>query len=64
MKCEKHPDTDLEIRKGKRNQKFVVCPKCKPNESKPDTKPADQPATTPEQKKNEQRPWYDRSIFG
>lgn len=66
-KCKKHPATDLEIRTGKRNQNFVVCPECervkKPKETKPDSKPAaTAPAKDPEQKKNDH--WFDRSIFG
>jgi hypothetical protein len=60
--CKKHPNTQLQIRKGKRNQNFVVCPECKPLEtSKPKESTPLAPVT---EKHNEPRkPWWDRSLF-
>jgi ribosomal protein L34E len=68
--CKKHPNTELVIRQGKRNQNFVVCPECRPELSA--AKKTDPPATQPaEEKKNgkqptetePRRPWYDRPIL-
>ena len=67
--CKKHPNTELVIRQGKKNQNFVACPECRPELSaaKKTDPPAKQPA---EEKKNGQqkpesgsRPWYDRPIL-
>lgn len=63
--CKKHPTVKLEIRQGKRNQNFVVCPECKPAPgATPKTTP---PAAAPAEQKqngNESVPWYDRKLFG
>lgn len=66
--CTKHPETEMIIRRGKRKQRFVVCPKCKPdpNAATPKTDP---PAAPAAEKKNGKEkpagvPWYDRPLFG
>lgn len=66
--CKKHPNTELVIRQGKRNQNFVVCPECKPD-LKAALPKADPPASTPAaEKKNGKQPagvpWYDRIVIG
>jgi hypothetical protein len=67
--CTKHPDTEMVIRRGKRKQRFVVCPKCKPDPN-PATPKTDPPAAPAAEKKNgkELAPavvaWYDRIIIG
>lgn len=67
--CKKHPTVEMVIRKGKRNQNFVVCPECKPDPSTATkTAPANEPPA--DEKKNGKqppesgrRPWYDRPIL-
>ena len=59
--CKKHPETQLEIRKGKRNGHFVVCPECQKAKGKPEPepkKPEPTPARAPEQKKNADNFWW------
>jgi hypothetical protein len=65
----KHPNTELEIRQGKRKQNFVVCPDCKPEAAAAPA--AAKPATAekkngdaPENGSGKERRWFDRQIFG
>lgn len=63
--CKKHPNTKLVIRKGKRNQNFVVCPECKPGTAGTAAPSKKEPAPTPAapEKKNQHTPWYDRPLI-
>jgi hypothetical protein len=66
--CKKHPTTELQIKKGKRNQNFVACPECRPDLfADPKPKAAEgTPATEPQKKngKDSTKPkWYDRPIL-
>lgn len=67
--CKKHPQTEMIIRRGKNQQRFVVCPECKPDPATKNATPkTDPPAAKPAaEKKNEEPghvPWYDRIVIG